>query len=331
MKYFNFITCLILFLDSVSAQSPYKLPELGYSYAALEPYIDSATMNIHYNKHHLAYINNLNNALKDSPDSQKSLIEILNQIGKYSEIVRNNAGGHYNHSLFWKILTPIKNTQPDKYLMEDILKTFTSIDSLKTLMNKAAASRFGSGWAWLYLNADKKLSVGSSPNQDNPLMDVSPIKGVPIMGIDVWEHAYYLKYQNRRGDYLSAIWNVINWDEVNKRYHEVIPIPKGKFDDWPEIKLFHEVMAATFHSAEEGDMSVIRSRSGELATKAASLSTSKIPKEFLRKELTDVLKLLADGTKSLDKLVKKKASDKSIRKSLNSVHDNFHKIMDQCK
>ncbi|NOT36195.1 MAG: superoxide dismutase [Saprospiraceae bacterium] len=312
------------------SQSNFKLPELGYPYASLEPFIDSTTMLIHHSKHHNAYVTNLNNALKDSPDASKSIVDILSSISKYSDAVRNNAGGHYNHSLFWNILTHVKNTQPDKYLLEEIRKSFTSMDSMKTLLNKAASTRFGSGWAWLYITSDKKLAIGSSPNQDNPLMDLSPIKGTPILGIDVWEHAYYLKYQNKRADYLSAIWNVINWNEVTRRYHEVIPIPKGKFDDWPEIKSFHEVMAQTFHPAEEGNFSAIRSRSSELASKAATLSSSKIPKEFLKKEVTDVLKSLVEGTKSLDKLVKKKASDKSIMKSLNSVHDSFHKVMDVC-
>lgn len=329
MRFVILLSILINF-NFCFGQTPFKLPSLPYSYSALEPFIDSTTMNIHFNKHHNAYINNLNNALKESPDASKSLIELLSNISKYSDAVRNNAGGHYNHSLFWTILTPNKNTQPDKYLLDDINKTFTSVDSLKSLLNKAASTRFGSGWAWLYITSDKKLAVGSSPNQDNPLMDVSPIKGTPILGIDVWEHAYYLKYQNRRGDYLAAIWNVINWDEVTRRYHEVIPIPKGKFDEWPEIKSFHEVMGASFHAAEKGDMSVIKSRSAELSSKATALFASKIPLQFNNKIVQDAINSLVNSTKVLDKLVKKKSSDKSIMKSLNTVHDTFHKIVETC-
>ncbi|MBX7177827.1 MAG: superoxide dismutase [Saprospiraceae bacterium] len=332
MKQFILIISLLTVISkSILAQAPYKLPDLGYAYNALEPYIDSTTMYIHLNKHHNAYVNNLNNALKGTNGENLKITELLAEISKYSDAIRNNAGGHYNHSLFWTILTPKKNTAPDKELMEAINTSFTSLDSLRTLMNKAASMRFGSGWAWLYIDQNKKLAVGSSPNQDNPLMDASPIHGTPILGIDVWEHAYYLKYQNRRGDYLSAIWNVINWEEVTRRYHEVIPKAKGKFDDWPEIISFHEVLASTFHPAEEGDFSAIRNRSGELSSKASALATSKIPAQFNKKEVIDVLSKLSSTTKALDKLVHKKSSDKTLMKSLTAVHDSFHQIVERCK
>ncbi|MCC6816277.1 MAG: superoxide dismutase [Saprospiraceae bacterium] len=322
---------LLMTLTQAHSQYPYKLPELKYGYADLEPFIDSTTMYIHYNKHHSGYINNLNNAIKNSVDTAKSIFELFANISKYSDAVRNNAGGFYNHSLFWTILTPEKNTQADQFLQEDIQKTFGSMDSLKKLLNKAASSRFGSGWAWLYITADNKLAVGSSPNQDNPLMDASPIKGIPILGIDVWEHAYYLKYQNRRGDYLSAIWNVINWNEVTRRYHEVIPKPKGKFDDWKEILNFHELLSTSFHSAEKGNFAIIKSQSSKLSSAAQALASSKIPNAFKSPQITSILKSLASEAKTLDKLVKKKSSDKKIMKALNSTHEFFHKIVEECK
>jgi superoxide dismutase, Fe-Mn family len=203
---------------SINAQSNFKLPQLGYAYDALEPFIDAQTMQIHHSKHHQGYVNNLNKALEGSAAENISLEEIIKNISEYSTAVRNNAGGHYNHSLFWTILTPVKNTQPSERLLQEINQQFGSMDSLKILLNKAALNQFGSGWAWLSADKNNKLFISSTPNQDNPLMDIAEKQGKPILGIDVWEHAYYLKYQNKRGDYLSAIWNVINWEEVSKRY-----------------------------------------------------------------------------------------------------------------
>jgi Fe-Mn family superoxide dismutase len=213
---------LVLFFTSTKAQSSFILPKLNYSYNQLEPYIDAQTMEIHHSKHHQGYVNNLNKALDDKNANQNSLEEILRHISAYSTSVRNNAGGHFNHSLFWTILTPQKNTKPSPILLSAIVAQFGNMDSLKTLINNVAATRFGSGWAWLSVGNDKKLFVSSTANQDNPLMDVAEKQGTPILGIDVWEHAYYLNYQNKRGDYLSAIWNVINWDEVSRRYESII-------------------------------------------------------------------------------------------------------------
>ncbi len=175
-------------------------------------------MEIHHSKHHQGYVNNLNNALEGTTSRIISLSDILKNISKYSIAVRNNAGGHYNHSLFWTVLTPNKNTKPSEKLQIQINKQFESLDNLKELMNEAASKRFGSGWAWLSMDNNGNLFVSSTPNQDNPLMDITEQQGRPILGIDVWEHAYYLKYQNKRGDYLSAIWNVIDWREISKRY-----------------------------------------------------------------------------------------------------------------
>lgn len=195
----------------------HSLPQLPYAYDALEPHIDAQTMQIHHTKHHQAYVDNLNKALAGSDGESKSLEELMANISAYPTAVRNNGGGHYNHTLFWTILGPNAGGAPTSDLATAIHDAFGSLDTLKEKMNSAGATRFGSGWAWLIVK-DGKLEVTSTPNQDNPLMDVAEVKGTPILGIDVWEHAYYLKYQNKRPDYLSAIWNVINWNEVEKRY-----------------------------------------------------------------------------------------------------------------
>ena len=194
----------------------FTLPALGYAFDALEPHIDAQTMQIHHDKHHQAYVDNLNKALAGTDGENKSLEELMDNISSYPPAVRNNGGGHYNHSLFWAILGA-NGTQPTGDLAKAIDETFGSLDALKEKMSTAGATRFGSGWAWLLVN-DGKLLVSSTPNQDNPLMDTAEVKGHPILGIDVWEHAYYLKYQNKRPDYLKAIWNVINWDAVGARY-----------------------------------------------------------------------------------------------------------------
>lgn len=211
---------LLMAAQFVSAQ--FKQSPLPYAYNALEGSIDAETMEIHYTKHAKAYVDNLNKAIAGTSQEKEKLTEILAGVSKLSPAVRNNAGGHYNHELFWTVLTPEKNTQPSAKLAKAITETFGSMDAFKEKMSKAGADRFGSGWAWLSVGKDGKLFVSSTPNQDNPLMDVVEEKGTPILGIDVWEHAYYLKYQNKRADYLSAIWNVINWKEVSKRYEDAL-------------------------------------------------------------------------------------------------------------
>jgi Fe-Mn family superoxide dismutase len=198
----------------------HSLPALPYDFGALEPHIDAQTMQIHHGKHHQAYVDNLNKALAGTDGEGKSLEELMANISKYPAAVRNNGGGHYNHSLFWSILSP-NGGQPSGDLAKAIDETFGSLDALKEKVNAAGATRFGSGWAWLIVK-DGKLEVTSTPNQDNPLMDIAEVKGTPILGIDVWEHAYYLKYQNKRPDYLAAVWNVINWEEVGKRYQAAL-------------------------------------------------------------------------------------------------------------
>jgi len=195
----------------------FELPKLPYAYNALEPHIDARTMEIHHSKHHNAYVTNLNNALAGKSEATLTIEEICKNISKYGPAVRNNGGGHYNHSMFWTIMKQGGGGEPTGVLADAIKAAFDSFNGFKTQFNTAATTRFGSGWAWLCIS-EGKLAICSTPNQDNPIMDVSDCKGFPLIGLDVWEHAYYLNYQNRRPDYINAFWNVINWDEVSKRY-----------------------------------------------------------------------------------------------------------------
>ncbi len=200
---------------------PFKLPDLAYAFSALEPHIDARTMEIHHDKHHNAYVTNLNNAIVGTDAEHMSIEDICKNISKYPAPIRNNGGGHYNHSLFWTIIGPNAGGSPSGKLADAINAAFTTFDKMKEEFNKAATTRFGSGWAWLLVH-DGKLTISSTPNQDNPLMDVAEVKGTPIMGLDVWEHAYYLHYQNRRPDYISAWWNLVNWNAVAARFEEAV-------------------------------------------------------------------------------------------------------------
>lgn len=196
----------------------FELPKLNYAFNALEPSIDARTMEIHHDKHHQAYVTNLNNAVAGTDAENMSIEDICKNISKFAAPVRNNGGGHYNHSLFWELMAPDAGGAPAGALAEAINATFGSFDEFKTKFAAAGATRFGSGWAWLVKTEDGKLVICSTPNQDNPLMDIAEVKGFPLLGCDVWEHAYYLNYQNRRPDYITAWWNVVNWDMVAKRY-----------------------------------------------------------------------------------------------------------------
>jgi Fe-Mn family superoxide dismutase len=214
----------------------FELPKLGYEYNALEPYIDAKTMEIHHSKHHQAYVDKLNKALAENKVNKISLEDLVKNISKYPVGVRNNAGGHWNHSEFWKMMkapqTAILNGDPTKKmgvmpvpngtLADAIKESFGSTDEMKNKFNDAAKSVFGSGWAWLIVNKDKKLEIGTTPNQDNPLMDLSPFKGTPVLALDVWEHAYYLKHMNLRADYINDWWNVVNWDHCTKCYMDAM-------------------------------------------------------------------------------------------------------------
>ncbi|MCX6194557.1 MAG: superoxide dismutase [Cytophagales bacterium] len=192
----------------------FSLPALPYAFDALEPHIDRLTMEIHHDRHHKAYVDNLNKAL---PGTTKSIEEILASVSSQPVAVRNNGGGHWNHSFFWNVLAPAKGSKPSATLAKQIDTDFGSFDAFKTEFAKAATSRFGSGWAWL-IKKDGKLVISSTPNQDNPLMDLAEVKGQPILALDVWEHAYYLKYMNKRADYIAAFWNLVNWDFVSTNF-----------------------------------------------------------------------------------------------------------------
>ncbi|WP_183165919.1 superoxide dismutase [Azomonas macrocytogenes] len=207
---------------AIADDAPFTLPKLPYAFNALEPSIDARTMEIHHDAHHKAYVDNLNAKLKDYPDLKgESIEDILEHVSKYDAAVRNNAGGHYNHSLFWTILAPIGSTgEPSEKLAAQIKKDFGSQEAFVKQFSEAAAKNFGSGWTWLIAKEDGSLAITNTPNQDNPLMDVATTKGKPILGLDTWEHAYYLKYQNKRPAYIEAWWRVVNWKEVSRRFDD---------------------------------------------------------------------------------------------------------------
>lgn len=196
----------------------FELPALTYATDSLEPHIDKMTMEIHHGKHHQAYVDNLNKALAGTEGENQKVEDIMKNISKFPAAVRNNGGGHYNHTLYWSVMSPNGGGSPTGDLAKAIDDAFGSFDEFKKKFAEAGATRFGSGWAWLTAGSDGKVQVSSTPNQDNPLMDIAETKGTPILGMDVWEHAYYLKYQNKRPDYMAAFFNVINWDAVAERF-----------------------------------------------------------------------------------------------------------------
>lgn len=204
--------------ETAATTGPFTLPKLPYATGALSSAIDKQTMEIHHGKHHQAYIDNLNKEVaKDPKLAGKSLADIIGAVSKYPSAVRNNAGGHWNHSFFWEIMSP-QGSAPSAELTAAINESFGSMDDMKAKFEEAGAKQFGSGWAWLIVNKDGKLEITSTPNQDNPLMDDAKVKGVPILGNDVWEHAYYLRYQNKRGDYLKTWWKIVNWEKVSQHF-----------------------------------------------------------------------------------------------------------------
>lgn len=201
----------------------FTLLQLPYEYGALEPFIDQETMTIHHQRHHQAYVDNLNAALEKDHEKSSDLDSLLQRISEYSPAVRNNGGGHYNHSLFWEILSPKPKLNPEGKLGEAVTAAFGSLENLKAEIKKAGLGQFGSGWVWLYVKFSGGIAVSATPNQDNPMMDVQSVnRGFPILGIDVWEHAYYLAYQNKRADYIDAFWSVLDWSAVEKKYEEVL-------------------------------------------------------------------------------------------------------------
>jgi Fe-Mn family superoxide dismutase len=205
-------------LSAEDAGKPFELPALPYTFEALEPFIDRQTMELHYSKHHAAYVDNLNKALKEENKAPASIETLMAKISRYPKVVRNNAGGHFNHSMFWKLMKPKGGGKPGGALAEAISNSFGTFENFQSLFNETAAKHFGSGWAWL-VKRKNRLEIGTTDNQDNPLMNVSDFKGSPVLGLDVWEHAYYIKYQNRRPEYIQAWWNLVNWEEASRNFN----------------------------------------------------------------------------------------------------------------
>ena len=335
MKKFKFwlASFAVIAALQVSAQAPYSLPKLNYDVKALEPYIDAQTMEIHHDKHHQGYVNNLNKALAGTELEKLTIEQLMLNASRRTEAIRNNAGGHYNHILFWDILAPASDSKPMDELQKAIDLNFKSMDTLKKLLNQAAMTRFGSGWAWIILTPEGKLMVTSTANQDNPIMDVAKDRGIPILGIDVWEHAYYLKYQNKRGDYLESIWKVLNWNNISKRYIEALQDPLLKVIEknaWKELNDFHMVMAQTFHPMEESNFLPIKERSGELLAKAIALQSNKIPQSFSTPEIKKAIDELVIGTTDLHKINTKKVKDEVLKEKMEKLHDKFHEIQGLC-
>jgi len=221
--FIKFDSLVLTYHKNTKTMHKFQLPLLAYAYAALEPYFDRDTMTIHHQKHHQAYVDNLNKALEGTAGEADDLLDILTSVSKYSPAVRNNGGGHFNHTLFWEILSPNPKTVPTGKLADEINAAFGSLEELKAKIKNAGLGQFGSGWSWLYVKHSGALAIVATPNQDNPLMDTQSIgRGFPILGVDVWEHAYYLKYQNKRADYLDAFWSLLDWSVVEQKYDAVI-------------------------------------------------------------------------------------------------------------
>ncbi|MEN9302417.1 MAG: hypothetical protein RL264_846 [Bacteroidota bacterium] len=314
----------------------YTLAPLPYPSNAYEPYIDTKTMEVHHDKHHQAYVDNLNKAIAGTRMEKTSLDELLMYASFRPDAVRNNAGGHYNHTLFWEILVPKeKQSGIIKAEFDAAVKAqYGSIDSLKKLINSAASSRFGSGWAWLIVTPDKKLMVTSTGNQDNPIMDVAKDRGIPILGIDVWEHAYYLKYQNKRADYLASIWNLIDWGVVSDKYAAALTNPlltAIEKDNWQELKDFHRVMGGTFHPAEKDDFAPLKKRSGELHAKAILLRNSTPPASLNQPAIQEAMMKLENQCAEIHQLTQsKKTKDSTLKAKITAAHDTFHVIQGLC-
>ena len=334
MKYFLFL--LVCAQSLVLQAQTFSLPELKYQYAEYEPNIDVLTMQIHHSKHHKAYVDNLNKAIAGTKMETTSLIDLMLYASFRSDAIRNNSGGHYNHTLFWEILAPKeKQSTSINADFETAVKTqFGSLDSLKKLINQAGTTRFGSGWAWLIVTPDKKLMVTSTGNQDSPIMDVAKDRGIPILGIDVWEHAYYLKYQNKRADYLAGIWNLVDWGIVSEKYKAalndslLITIEK---DSWPALKDFHKVMSQTFHPAETGDFKPLRTRSNEFLAKALLLKNSTPPVSLNKPAIQAAMDKLVKESAEIQKAVQINAKDETLKKIITQAHDTFHVIQGLCK
>jgi superoxide dismutase len=291
-------------------------------------------MEIHHAKHHQAYVTNLNKALAGTKMEALSMNDLLMYASFRSDIVRNNSGGHFNHSLFWEILAPTASQSViSAELAAAIDLQFKSMDSLRLKINQGATTRFGSGWVWLSVTPDKKLMVSSTANQDNPIMDITKERGIPIFCIDVWEHAYYLKYQNKRGDYLGAIWNLVDWGIVSQKYAAALNDPllvEIEKDNWMELKEFHKVMAQTFHPAETDNLEPLKKRSAELMAKSSLLAASVSPKSLDKPAIKIALNQLEKQCIEINKLNNKKASNSLLKKKITVAHDTFHVVQGLC-
>lgn len=333
----NFLIGIFIFsLNSMTfaQEEKYTMPELKYKFDALEPHIDAKTMEIHYSKHHKAYLDNLNKSGGNTilGATAAGLEDLMFAVDGKNASIRNNGGGHYNHSLFWDILSPTPQKMADGKLEVAIKNQFVSQDSLIKLMNAEGLKRFGSGWVWLVVTPFKTLTIISTPNQDNPIMDLDDVKrGIPVLGIDVWEHAYYLNYQNKRGEYLKNIWNVVDWAQVGKNYEAALQSPllkKIEKSNWKSFKEFNQLYSQITLPAKAGDYKLIKEKSDELLTKAEMLEKSNIPGSFQNTDIKSVLKELTSVIKDLHKSASKKPKDAKIQANLLKVEEVYKKVLE---
>ena len=332
-RIFLTIITFLAFMDFSNAQDEkFAMPELKYAYDALEPYIDAKTMEIHYSKHHKGYLDNLNKtgAKTISGAGSESLEDLLLTADLKNAPLRNNGGGHYNHTLFWEILSPTPKKQAEGKLALAIKNQFVSQDSLVKLMNAEGLKRFGSGWVWLIVTPMKTLAVTTSANQDNPLMELDDMKrGIPVLGIDVWEHAYYLKHQNKRGEYLNTIWNVVDWAQVEKNYEKALSSPLFKKIDrssWKVYREFNQLYSQLTLPAQSGDYALIKSKSAELLAKAEMLPKSNIPASFQNSDIKKVLNNLVSAVKDVHKSASKKPKDEVIKEKLTKLQEVYAEL-----
>jgi Fe-Mn family superoxide dismutase len=333
-NFFIVIFMALLSQFAVAQEDKYSLPELKYKFDALEPHIDARTMEIHYSKHHKAYLDNLNKSGGNTilGASAATIEDLMLSVDGKNASLRNNGGGHYNHTLFWDILSPTPQKMADGKLEAAIKNQFTSQDSLIKLMNAEGLKRFGSGWVWLVVTPFKTLSVTSTPNQDNPLMELDEVKrGIPVLGIDVWEHAYYLNYQNKRGEYLKNIWNVVDWAQVGKNYEAALQSPLLKKIDksnWKSFREFNQLYSQITLPAKSGDYKLLKDKSAELLSKTEMLEKSNIPGSFQNTDLKKLLKELTSVMKGLHKSASKRPKDSKIAANLVKVEEVYKKVLE---
>jgi Fe-Mn family superoxide dismutase len=330
----NVIVVFFLFLSGFlqAQEERFSMPELKYSFEALEPHIDAQTMEIHYSRHHKGYLDNLNKtgAKTIAGVGTETIEDLLLTVDGGNAAVRNNGGGHYNHTLFWDILSPTPQAQASGNLALAIKNQFVSQDSLIKIMSAAGLKQFGSGWVWLIVTPMKTLSVTSTANQDNPIMDLPELqRGIPILGIDVWEHAYYLKYQNKRGDYLKNIWNVVNWEQVGKNYEVALKSPllvKIDKSAWKAHREFVMQYGQIMLPATGGDYTMLKSKSGDLLTKTEALAKSNIPVSFQNTDIKKALNNLLSSVKDIHKSASKKPKDDVLKTKLAKLTEAYAEL-----